>query len=436
VDFDAVKIWEEVLTNLRSQTECDDFETWIIPAKPIAFTGNAFTISVPTKIYQDSLNHQFRSAIEGLLRSITNSDVTLSIKTEGDGKSGKERLDSLFPTGLNPRFTFDDFVVGSSNKFCWSACQTISETPGKRFNPLFIYGGVGLGKTHLLNAIGNQALMAHPHLRVLYVTSETFMNDLISAIMHKNHNEFRRLYRQVDILLIDDIQFIAGKESTQEEFFHTFNTLINNQKQVVITADRSPGEIHGLENRIISRLSSGLPADIQPPDLETRLAIIEKKCRNDGYTIAADVAMLIAEKVTANIRNIEGTLTRLFAFATLLHSPINMELAERALKDIVTTSVKSITQNEILERVAQHFNLSVGELIGKSRQSSIILPRQIAMYLCRKYTACSLTEIGRVFRRDHTTVLHSLDKINDALPRDQKLRSSVDSLTKLLVEKS
>ncbi len=250
----------------------------------------------------------------------------LNINTDGDGKPGKDRTEPSFPTGLNPRFTFDDFVVGSSNKFCWSACQTISETLGKRFNPLFIYGGVGLGKTHLLNAIGNQALAVHPHLRVLYVTSETFMNDLINAIMHKNHNEFRRMYRQVDILLIDDIQFIASKESTQEEFFHTFNTLINNQKQVVITADRSPGEIQGLENRIISRLSSGLPADIQPPDLETRLAIIEKKCRTDGYTIAPDVAMLIAEKVTANIRNIEGTLTRLFAFATLLHSPINMEL--------------------------------------------------------------------------------------------------------------
>jgi len=435
VNLDAVAIWEEVVTNLRSRTECEDFETWIIPAKPLSFVGNTFTITVPTKIYKDSLNHQFRSAIVELLCAITKSDIVLNINTEGDGRQGRERTEPLFQSGLNPRFTFDEFVVGSSNKFCWSACQTISEAPGKRFNPLFIYGGVGLGKTHLLNAIGNQALMVHPHLRVLYVTSETFMNDLVSAIMHKNNNEFRRLYRQVDILLIDDIQFIASKESTQEEFFHTFNTLINNQKQVVITADRSPNEIQGLENRIISRLSSGLPADIQPPDLETRLAIIEKKCRSDGYTISADVAMLIAEKVTANIRNIEGTLTRLFAFATLLHSPINMELAERALKDIVTTSIKSITSHEILERVAQHFSLSVGELVGKSRHNSVMLPRQIAMYLCRKYTACSLTEIGKVFRRDHTTVLHSLDKINDALPKDQKLRINIDSLAKLLVEK-
>lgn len=428
-------IWEEVLSNLRANTENEDFETWILPARPSDYDGRTFTLSVPSSIYRESILHQFKRIIESSLQEITQNDIVLRINTDTEHKSEHPAQPEPFKSNLQTRYTFENFVIGSSNNFCSAAAMAVADNPGHCYNPLFIYGGVGLGKTHLLNAVGNRVIKQYPHLRVLYISSETFVNDLIHAIAQRSTTEFRRLYRQVDLLLIDDIQFIAGKVSTQEEFFHTFNTLINAQKQIVITSDRTPSEINDLEQRIISRLSSGLTADIQPPDIETRLAIIERKCRMEGYSITPDVALLLAEKVTSNVRNIEGALNTLFAYALMVKEPINMATAERVIKDIVSPSFARITTNDILQKVAQYYNVTVSEITGKNRQSSIMLPRQVAIYLCRKHTNSSLTEIGRIFKRDHTTVLHSIEKITSLMTSDKSMRESMDRLNRMLVEK-
>ncbi|MBF0217861.1 MAG: chromosomal replication initiator protein DnaA, partial [Candidatus Omnitrophica bacterium] len=332
--------------------------------------------------------------------------------------------------GLNPKYSFDNFVVGQSNRFAHAAALAISENPAKTYNPLFIHGGVGLGKTHLLHAIGNRILELFPKSRILFISSEEFTNQLITAIRTRSQSNFRNMYRNVDVLLIDDIQFIAGKESTQEEFFHTFNRLYDSHNQIVLSSDRSPKEIPKLEERLVSRFDWGLRADIQSPDFETRTAIFEKKCELESIEMPHDVIFFLAEKVRTNIREMEGALIRVVAYANLTGNKLTVDLAKEILKDMILEEEKKISLDSIQEAIADHFNISVKELKSRKRTQAIAYPRQIAMYLARELTGHSLPEIGSSMGdRDHTTVLHAVDKIKRDLSTNSNLKGLLDKLT-------
>ncbi len=330
---------------------------------------------------------------------------------------------------LNPRYTFDTFVVGSSNQFAQAACQAVAELPSRAYNPLFIYGGVGLGKTHLLHAVGHQSGRLFPGMVVAYLSSEHFTNELISAIRYDRTDAFRARYRTIDLLLIDDIQFIAGKERTQEEFFHTFNDLYESRKQLVLSSDSSPKNIPELEERLRSRFEWGLIADIQPPDFETRVAILKKKADLNQVRLADDVAYLIATRVKSNIRELEGSLTRMIAFCAMTGREMSVDLAQEALSDLWGEEEKILTIELIQREVSKLFGVALSDLKAKDRTKAVALPRQIAMYLARQLTHASLADVGRAFGgKDHTTVLHAVSKIQTLLQEDPKLRTSVDTL--------
>ena len=330
---------------------------------------------------------------------------------------------------VNPRYTFDTFVVGSSNQFAQAACQAVAELPSRAYNPLFIYGGVGLGKTHLLHAVGHQSGRLFPGMVVVYLSSEHFTNELISAIRYDRTDAFRARYRTIDLLLIDDIQFIAGKERTQEEFFHAFNDLYESRKQLVLSSDSSPKHIPELEERLRSRFEWGLIADIQPPDFETRVAILKKKADLNRVRLADDVAYLIATRVKSNIRELEGSLTRMIAFCAMTGREMSVDLAQEALSDLWGEEEKILTIERIQREVSKLFGVALSDLKAKDRRKAVALPRQIAMYLARQLTHASLADVGRAFGgKDHTTVLHAVSKIQTLLREDPKLRTSVDSL--------
>lgn len=335
---------------------------------------------------------------------------------------------------LNPRYTFESFVVGNSNRFAHAASVAVAEGPSKAYNPLFLYGGVGLGKTHLMHAIGHYALEQNPHVSVVYVTSETFTNDLISAIGKKSMVDFRNKYRNVDILLVDDIQFVAGKESTQEEFFHTFNALYEASRQIVISSDRPPKDIPTLEERLRSRFEWGLTADIQPPDLETRIAILRKKAIDDNLTISHEVLNYIATHVQSNIRELEGALVRVTAHCNLHNQPLNLDTVASALKDILKAPPhKPITLEGIMDVVAKHYNIKISDMTSRRRTKNITFPRQVAMYLVRNMTDRSLPEIGEAFGgRDHTTVIHAVEKIERELKLNPSLQNIVSELENII----
>src|SRR5262245_46613304 len=331
--------------------------------------------------------------------------------------------------GLSPRYTFDTFVVGSANQFAQAACQAVAELPSRAYNPLFIYGGVGLGKTHLLHAVGHQSLKLFPGMRVVYLSSERFTNELINAIRYDRTAEFRGRYRTIDLLLIDDIQFISGKERTQEEFFHTFNDLYESRKQIIVSSDCSPKDIPEIEERLRSRFEWGLIADIQAPDFETRVAILKKKAALERVLLPDDVAYLIAGRVKSNIRELEGSLTRMIAFCALTGREMTVDLAQEVLLDLWGEDEKIITIEQIQRRACDFFGLKISDLKAKTRTKAIAFPRQVAMYLARQMTHSSLSEIGRAFGgKDHTTVLHAVDKIQTLLQEDPKLRKTIDSL--------
>lgn len=333
---------------------------------------------------------------------------------------------------LNPKYVFENFVTGNSNRFAHAAALAVAESPAKVYNPFFMYGGVGLGKTHLMHAIGNRILKTQPNLRVLYISSEKFTNELINSIMASNPESFRRKYRNIDVLLVDDIQFLSNKERTQEEFFHTFNTLHDANKQIIISSDRPPREIQTLEDRLRSRFEWGLITDIQAPDLETRIAILRKKAQIENLNVPNDVIVYIASRIDNNIRELEGALTRVVAYASLMNQPINNELATEALKDIFsTTKTKEITLELIQEIVASYFKIKLDDLFAKKRTRNLAFPRQIAMYLCRELTDTSLPRIGEMFGgRDHTTVIHAHDKIARERNEDMKLNNTIKDLIK------
>ncbi len=427
--------WQAVLGQLQMDMPKASYDTWVRNAELVSYEDNVFIVGVPNVYARDWLESRLSSKIKRLLCGILNRTVSLRFvvwqattdKPVGELMPHEDELEIPPPqykaTALISRYTFENFVVGSSNRLAHAASMAVAERPAQAYNPLFLYGGVGLGKTHLLHAIGN--LCIQRKLIVLYVTSEEFTNDLIDAIRSHTTQAFREKYRHIDVLLIDDIQFIVGKESTQEEFFHTFNSLHGQEKQIVITSDRPPKALVTLEERLRSRFECGLAADIQPPDFETRVAILRSKSERMGRKIPAEIIETIARRVQSNIRELEGSLTRVLALADLSNLSMNVQLVDVALADLLPKRA-TVQPDEVVSHVAGAFGMSVQTLVGPDRRQEVVLPRQIAMYLLRMEANCSLPKIGEAFGgRDHTTVMHACQKVTDMLERDDKLRRQV-----------
>jgi chromosomal replication initiator protein len=346
-----------------------------------------------------------------------------------DQEQTQIQVDAADSSTINPRYTFSNFVVGSSNQFCHAAAMRVGEEPGKSYNPFFIYGGVGLGKTHLLHAIGNLVLDKRPNARILYMSSETFTNELIQALRHAKMEEFKSRFRNVEVLLIDDIQFMSGKERTQEEFFHTFNALYNAKHQIVVTSDKIPQDIHGLEERLKTRFAWGLTADIQAPDFETRVAILKRKAALEAFELPSVVAEYIGEKVSSNVRELEGALTKIHAMSALMRAPITLELAEGALRPLLQPKTINISVNDIKQVVTEHFGIKVSDLISKRRTKNLSWPRHVAMYLCRKHTTCSYPEIGAEFGgRDHSSVIHAASVVSEKVKTIEETRVLIEKI--------
>jgi chromosomal replication initiator protein len=440
------EIWQKVLESLKAKVNSQSFETWIKPIKPLSLQDNQLEIQVPNRFFQDWIQDNYLSLIKNALSEETERhfSVTFVIAAQKDyipppaGLSGLARTPSpaSSKTPFNPKYTFDSFVVGPSNQFANAACLAVANLPGKNYNPLFIYGGVGLGKTHLLHAIGSYLLEKNiiaDSTSLCYLSSEDFTNELINSIRYERMDEFRNQFRRMNILLIDDIQFIAGKERTQAEFFHVFNSLYENRKQIVVTSDKFPRDIHNFEERLSSRFEWGLVADIQAPDVETKVAILKKKAAAERIDLPNDVAFFLATNIDSNIRILEGSLTRIGAFASLTNTKITLEMAKEVLKNIVRENGETIPAEAILKNVASFFNVRLTDLKAKKKNKSFVLPRQVAMYLCRKLTGLSLQEIGEKFGgKDHTTVLHAIKKIEQKSMEDLILKESLDKLTRLV----
>lgn len=439
------EIWQDVMQIVKKEVIPPLYDTWFKNAVPLDITETRFDIGFPNEFSINWVEKRYKNLLTNTLKYITKKDLHVNFINLGEqtppDKAEPTPLQTttdeihaeppLLPT-LNKKYTFSSFVIGNSNRFAHAASLAVAEAPAKAYNPLFIYGGVGLGKTHLMHAIGHRVLTTQPQVRVLYVSSEKFTNELINAIKDDKTENFRNYYRNIDILLIDDIQFLAKKERTQEEFFHTFNALHEADKQIVISSDRPPKEIPSLEDRLRSRFEWGLIADIQPPDLETRIAILRKKADQEGLEIPNDVMVFIASRIDTNIRELEGALIRVVAYASLIKAPIEISLATEALKNILPHGKKKqITLELIQQVVANYFKIRVDELTAKKRSRNVAYPRQIAMYLCREMTDLSLPRIGELFGgRDHTTVIHAHDKINREKQENAELHRTLDELGK------
>jgi len=432
--LNAEDLWTEVSERLRSALNESTYRTWFSDAEGLDLTDDAFMLRVPNDFAREWIEGHFLGLIDAAVRDATGDERRIELIVR-EGMSGEPEAE-LKPTprveGLNPKYTFDSFVIGSSNRFAHAAALAVAEAPAQAYNPLFIYGGTGLGKTHLLQAIGHY-IGEHSHnLSVCYVTSERFMNDFINSLRDKRIEGFKQRYRTFGVLLIDDIQFLEHKERIQEEFFHTFNTLYEAGKQIVISSDRAPRQIATLEQRLRSRFEWGLMTDIQPPDLETRIAILQKKARTDGIQVAdADLMTFIASRVSSNIRELEGALTRVVAFASLTGRPMTVELAQDVLRDVFPQGDAAEVSIELIQdEVSERFGLSKEELIGGKRSQNIVYPRQVAMYLSRELTDSSLPKIGRHFGgRDHTTVIHATSKIARLIREDRSVYNLVQELT-------
>ncbi len=434
----AKETWLKISEELKKTISPQSFETWIKPLKPLGLKDDLLTIEAPNKFFKDWLVEHYQEQIIKIANRLMGKKATLSfvmgqaekpfIKPffKKNGKAASSGL-SVF---LNPRYTFEDFVVGPSNRFAHAATMAVAESPADAYNPLFIYGGVGLGKTHLMQAIGQHLLKNKPQIQTLYISSERFTNQLISAIQNRTTLSFRAKYRSVDVLLIDDIHFIAGKESTQEEFFHTFNALYDARKQIVISSDRPPKEIPKLEERLVSRFECGLITDVQPPDLETRIAILRKKAEKEVVGVPNDVTFFIANKIKSNIRELEGALIRVVAYSLLMGKEISVDLAKEVLKEaLLQEQEKRITIELIQKEVAGYFDIRLSDMTTKRRTKAVAHPRQIAMYLARNLTDFSLPKIGEAFGgRDHSTVLHACEKIQQALKTNPNTQSLLNHL--------
>jgi len=449
---DLTRLWEQVLSDVRGRLGSQQaFETWFRPIVPHELSAQAVELEVPNPFFIDWIHEHHLSALRASFvavlgaspeirftpRETTRSPEAGPVASEpaplahAGARSGKAWLESQ----LNPRLMFESFVVGGSNRFTHAACMAVAGNPGQVYNPLFIFGGSGLGKTHLLHAIGHAVRLARHEARIYYVPAERFTNEMIYAIQHGQTLAFRNKYRNVDLLLIDDIQFLAGKESTQEEFFYTFNALRDAHKQVVVTADKPPKDIPMLEERLTSRFNQGLVTDIQHPDLETRIAILRNRCglEGDGIRLPDDVLLLIADRVRNNIRDLEGCLVRLMAVASLSRREVSLELAEEVLQHYVNPEPDQITPERILATVVERFGVRSDAVCGLRRTRTISLPRQVAMYLIRQLTSLSLLEIGRMFSgRDHTTVMYACEKVSSLIATDEEFSEKINSLISTL----
>ncbi|MCD4780127.1 MAG: chromosomal replication initiator protein DnaA [Candidatus Omnitrophica bacterium] len=419
-----IDIWNSIQPKLKDTIGVTSYDTWFASLHVQQTDTNTLTIETPDDFFKNWIIDHYQKIITESIKTCTDDNLNINyivndliLNTQPSPSMPAVPKINLPQTNniidLNDRFTFDNFVIGSSNRFACAASLAVAESPAKAYNPLFIYGQVGLGKTHLIQSITHYIKNNQPGLKSAYLTSEKFTNELIEAIRHRSTNQFRKKYREIDVLLIDDIHFIAGKESTQEEFFHTFNYLHNNRRQIIITSDRPPKEIANLEERLSSRFAWGLIADIQPPDFETRVAILRKKIERESVNVPDDVIYFIAEQIKTNIRELEGALVRVVAYSLLEERPILLDMATIILKDMVKQSVKIISIEMILKATCHYFNVSLLDLKSKRRSRNIVIPRQVAMYLSRKLTNMSLPEIGSAFGgRDHTTVLHSCKKVD------------------------
>src|SRR5690625_4309575 len=439
------ELWAATLNNIEQKISKPSFDTWLKNTEARTIDEETIIIDVPNEFARDWLEGHYTNLIREILYDLTGAELTVKFvipNTEVvEPQEKKEEKKQVQPvreispsTMLNPKYTFETFVIGAGNRFAHAASLAVAEAPANAYNPLFIYGGVGLGKTHLMHAIGHYVQETNPEANVLYLTSEKFTNEFINAIMDNKATDFRNIYRNVDVLLVDDIQFLAGKEQTQEEFFHTFNALHEDNKQIIISSDRPPKEIPTLEDRLRSRFEWGLITDITPPDLETRIAILSKKAKAEGLEIPNEVMLYIANQIDTNIRELEGALIRVVAYSSLVNADIDTPLAVEALRDIIPNhQPKKITVAAIQKLVAQEYGIQIEDFAARKRTHSIAFPRQIAMYLSRKLTELSLPKIGEEFGgRDHTTVMHACTKIEELLEEDPEFKNTLNSLEEKL----
>jgi chromosomal replication initiator protein len=432
-------VWSKVIDSLKERVGQQNFDIWIKPIHLISMEGESVELEVPNRFFKDWIQEHYSSHIKEALSFLTQKPCLLKfrMRNEKDFSPPPWQANDLltippFQTIFNPKYTFDNFVVGASNQFANAACLAVANSPAKNYNPLFIYGGVGLGKTHLLHAIGNHLLRHHvlPDVKkICYITSEEFTNEVINSIRYEKMDEFRNKYRKMDILLIDDIQFIAGKDRTQAEFFHTFNSLYEARKQIVVTSDKFPKDIADLEERLRSRFEWGLIADIQPPDIETKVAILKKKAEHENISIPNDVAFFLASQIDSNIRMLEGSLIRVGAFASLNKTPIDVQLAKEVLRNIIKPKEELISIDLVQKVVCNFFNIKISDLKVKRKYKNYVVPRQIAMYFSRKFTNASLLEIGEKFGgKDHSTVLHSIKKVEEKISKENSFKEMIENL--------
>ena len=444
------KYWQDCLSTLEKKISPQNFSTWIRPIRLKDITGNLVHLVVPNRFIRDWINENYQEIIEDTISQLINDKCRIKFeisatntipeneisekdsivkaikKTDITSTETEKKNSGLY---LNDKYTFEDFVPGSSNQFAYAAAMAVANNPATTYNPLFIYGGVGLGKTHIINAIGNEIINKNNNLKVCYYSSEKFMNELINCLRYAKMDEFRQKFRSMDVLLIDDVQFIAGKERTQEEFFHTFNALYESHKQIVVTSDKFPKDIPGLEERLRSRFEWGLIADIQPPDIETKQAILKMKADQNGIYLPEDVTLFLANSISSNVRELEGYLIRIGAYASLTSTPINLNMAKEILKNILIEKNKEISIEEIQKNVAAYFSIKVSDLKSAKRLKALVIPRQIAMYISRQLTSCSYPEIGDKFGgKDHSTIIHAIKKIERQLEEDYQLKITVENL--------
>ena len=427
--------WDAVLLKLEKEIPRDDYSTWFQPTTYVRHTSECLSIKVPNQLFSSVIRERYYDEILAALDEIGMGRTVIEIIDNDHGELLTPDVPKVKKSSmaLNPRYNFDSFIVGNSNELAHAAAMSVAEKPGYRYNPLFLYGGVGLGKTHLMQAVGNEIIQSRPKLKVAYMSSEFFINELINSIRFDKTFQFRESYRSIDVLMIDDIQFIAGKERTQEEFFHTFNALYDTHKQIIVSSDRTPREIPSIEERLRSRFEWGLIADIQPPELETKIAILHRKAEEEGVDLPEDVAMLIASRVRSNIRELEGCLIRLVFYSSLTGQPINLDTTKNALEDLLEPHETIVTIDQIQKKVAEYFRITRGELTGNIRTKNLTMPRQVAMYLCKQLTTHSLPEIGDRFGgKHHSTVIHSLRKIEEMRKTDDSLNSIINNFVAAL----
>lgn len=454
--YDLAEIWVRCKDKLKESFNEKVFNVWIKPIMPLEVTDTYYKVAVKNDFFKTMLEENYAQVIEGVLAGIMSKNIKLIIETMDNGSSGSEAAEEmpavpakreqqqLFnentsvqqpdESNLNPKYVFETFVIGNSNRFAHAAAQAVANDPAHAYNPLFLYGGVGLGKTHLMHAIGNRIKQNNPSMKVLYTSSEKFTNEIINSIQNKTTEAFRQKYRNIDCLIIDDIQFLKGKEQTQVEFFHTFNALKDADKQIIISSDRPPREIETLEDRLRSRFDQGLTADIQTPDLETRMAILRTKAASDNIVLPTEVITLLATNIATNIREIEGAYNKIVAYTSLMHMPITVETAQKVLSDMGNDiKTRTITYEGIIKVVADHYNVKQDELFNKKRTQNIAFPRQVAMYLCRELADLSYPRIGEIFGgRDHTTVIHAYEKISNFKNSNLAFQNELQEIIEIL----